>query len=171
MSTHTCIYGNEDLNNLSNEEKTKLYNALLFEFKPHLFSDSNITKTRIKNILSLFYILDCINEKVSDENKMVIRDVENDKRGRELLKEYLDTNLKLYETGEKLKEIEFECELNPLRYTCQNYEEYNDKNVKAKEMFSNAEVLYALRLCEGDILSTEKVKKIKEIINKIESED
>lgn len=171
MSTHTCIYNNEDLKNLSYEDKAKLYRAL-YDFRPDV-NKGITTKTDIKKLLKFIYILDCINEKVSNENKIIMDDIENDKRGRELLKEYIDTKGKLKKIKEKLEKFEFCHELNPLRYSYQACEEYNGENITVQKLFNKYrdDILFEIGLGMGDICGSQKIQKIIEIIKKIESEE
>ena len=171
MSTHTCIYNNEDLKNLSCEDKSKLYQAL-YDFRPNV-NEGITTKTDIKKLLRFIYILDCINEKVNNKNKIIMDDIEHDKRVRELLKEYIDTKGKLRKIKEKLEEFRFCYELNPLRYSYQACEEYNDENISVQKLFDkySDDIFLEIGLGMGDICGTQKIRKIIEIIKKIESEE
>ena len=169
MSLHTCIYGNEELNNLGYKDKEKLYQILL---NSGTYIDEKITKTNLKKILRLFYILDCINKNLSNKNKIVLYDVENDKQGRELIKEYINTSIKLSELQQELKKIKFDDEYNPLRYSSQNYEEYYNKNNLINEIIGNRrDSLYYLDICLGDIINTKNAKTVEYIMRNNESEE
>ena len=142
MSLHTCIYGNEELNNLGYKDKEKLYQILL---NSGTYIDEKITKTNLKKILRLFYILDCINKNLSKEQ--------------------------LEELKQELKKIKFDDEYNPLRYSSQNYEEYYNKNNLINEiMGNNGKKCYHLGIYLGDIINTKNAKTVEYIMKNNESE-
>lgn len=173
MSLHTCIFGNEELKTLEYKDKEKLYQILL---NSGTYIDKKITKTNLKKILRLFYILDCINKKLSTENKIVLKDIENDKKGRELIKEYIDTSRKLYELQQELKKIRFDGAYNPLKYST-HYEDYstdkeyyNKNNLINEIMGNNGKKCYHLGIYLGDIINTKNAKTVEYIMKNNESE-
>ena len=76
MSLHTCIFGNEELKTLEYKDKEKLYQILL---NSGTYIDKKITKTNLKKILRLFYILDCINVREADDSEL--SEIRNQKIG------------------------------------------------------------------------------------------
>lgn len=169
MSLHTCIYGNEELKNAKEKYKLMLI-EILHENKKVIRDDIN--KSNLKRILKLFYMIDCINKKLKNENKIVIKNIENDKQGRKLIKEYIDTSIKLHEIKNKLKQIEFDGGYNPLSYSS-NYDEYYNNNNLVEDILNEHGInfLYSFNICKSDITENISITKIKEILRKIESEE
>ena len=173
MSLHTCIYNNPGLEKLSTKDKETIYN-ILWNNQVNFYDEDDVLMSKVKRKIKLFYILDMINSYLDNRNKIVIDNVDKDKRLREMLLRYTKLSYELLKCKKELYKADKESgnEFNPLMYSSEGDKYYDDINL-FESIMENKQYSFCIQnsfVTIYDILNNSNSIKIRNILKKLNNE-